>query len=245
MEEEKSTDLNIGLEDLLGILRQCWIIMLAAAILVGIGLYVFLNVTHVDEYTAQATIYVGSGDNEGNNGMTTTDFTIADKLVQDCLKVATHRQTLKKVVENQSRVMSASELQRRVTTKSYSNSRLIDVSVSAGDKEAARELADELANVICEEVNRANGNDRCKVFYEADLPESISNPVSKLTVLLVAFASAIVVYVVYLILFLMDDKINGPEDVERHLQLSILGQIPNKQDAGRRKKYYAYDASSK
>jgi len=245
MEEEKSTDIDLGLEDLLGILRQCWIIMLAVAIAAGVGLYVFLNATHVDEYTAQATIYVGSGDSEGSSGMTTSDFTIADKLVQDCLKVATHRQTLKKVIENQSRVMKVGDLQKRVAAKNYSNSRLIDVSVSATDKEAAMELADELAAVICEEVNRANGNDRCTVFYEADLPESISNPISKLTVLLVAIASAIVVYVVYLILFLMDDKINGPEDVERHLQLSILGQIPNKQDAGRRKKYYAYDASSK
>ena len=50
---------------------------------------------------------------------------------------------------------------------------------------------------------------------------------------------------IYLVMFLMDDKINDPEDVEKYLKLSILGQIPNKSDAGRRKKYYAYDASTK
>ena len=33
------------------------------------------------------------------------------------------------------------------------------------------------------------------------------------------------------------------EDVEKHLGLNLLGQIPNKQDAGRGKRYYARDAS--
>lgn len=244
MEEEKSTEITITLGDLIGILRQCWIIMLAVMIVVGISVYAFLNATHVDEYTAQATIYVGSGNGEGS-GMTTSDFTIADKLVQDCIGVAKHRQTLKRVIENQSRVMSVSELEKRITATNRTNTRLIDVTVTAEDKVAAMELTDALANVICEEINRANGNERCTVFYEADLPQSISNPVSKLTVLLIAFAAAIVVYVVYLLIFLLDDKINGPEDVERYLDLSILGQIPNKQDAGRRRKAYAYDASSK
>ena len=245
MEEERSTEIDISLGDLLGILRQCWIIMLAAMIVVGISLYAFLNATHVDEYTAQATIYVGSGNNEGSSGMTTSDFTIADKLVQDCIGVAKHRQTLKRVIDNQNRVMKVSDLEKRITATNRTNTRLIDVTVSAGDKESAMELTDELAAVICDEINRANGNERCTVFYSADLPESISNPVSKMTVLLVAVAAAVLVYVVYLILFLLDDKINGPEDVERHLQLSILGQIPNKQDAGRRRKMYAYDSSSK
>ena len=245
MDEERSTEIAITLGDLLGILRQCWIIMLAAMIVVGVALYSFLNATHEDEYTAQATIYVGSGNNEGSSGMTTSDFTIADKLVQDCIGVAKHRQTLKRVIENQNRVMSVSDLEKRITATNRTNTRLIDVTVTAGDKVAAMELTDELANVICAEINRANGNERCTVFYEADLPQSISNPVSKLKVLLIAFAAAIVVYVVYLLIFLLDDKINGPEDVERYLELSILGQIPNKQDAGRRRKMYAYDASSK
>ena len=245
MEEERSTEIDLSLGDLIGILRQCWIVMLAVLIVVGIALYAFLNATHVDEYTAQATIYVGSGSAEGASGMTTSDFTIADKLVQDCIGVAKHRQTLKRVIDNQNRVMDVADLGKRITATNRTNTRLIDVTVTAEDRVAAMELTDELASVICDEINRANGNDRCTVFYEADLPETISNPVSKLTVLLVAVAAVAVVYAVYLVLFLLDDKINGPEDVERYLQLSILGQIPNKQDAGRRRKAYVSDASSK
>ena len=85
-----------------------------------------------------------------------------------------------------------------------------------------------------------------KLFRQVDYaatPDKPSNPVSLLQILLIAFACAVVVYVVYLVLFLMDDKITTPEDVEKHLGLNLLGQIPNKQDAGRGKRYYARDAS--
>ena len=58
--------------------------------------------------------------------------------------------------------------------------------------------------------------------------------------LLVAFVLAFAIYAIYLIRFLMDDKINSPEDVEKYLGLNVLGQIPNRYDTSRRKKYYGY-----
>lgn len=247
MEEERSTDIDLGLQDLLGILRQCWYVMLAIAIVVGIGLYAFLNTTHEDEFTAQATIHVGSGGEStgGNSSMNQSDYAIANYLVQDCLSCAKQTSTLQKVIENSNLFIDAEDLAKRVTATNQTNTRFIFVSVTAADKEEAARLATELANVTCEEMNALAGDELCKVSTEATPPKEISNPISMLTILLVAVAAAVVVYVVYLIMFLMDDKINAPEDVEKYLQLSILGQIPNKQDAGRRKKYYAYDASSK
>ena len=249
MEEEKSTDIDLGLQDLLGILRQCWFVMLAIAIVVGIGLYAFLNATHVDEYTAQATIHVGSsGETTGGtsaSGMTTNDFALANYLVQDCLSCAKQPSTLQKVINNSNLFMETEDLEKKVTATNQSNTRFIYISVTAASKDEAAALATELANVTCEEMNALAGDELCKVFNEAQPPKDISNPISMLTVLLVAVAAAVVVYVIYLIAFLMDDKINGPEDVEKYLQLSILGQIPNKHEAGRKKKYYAYDASSK
>ena len=61
---------------------------------------------------------------------------------------------------------------------------------------------------------------------------------------LIAFVCALVVYAVYFILYLMDDKISTAEDVERYLGVSTLGVIPNRQDVMRRRSkggYHAYD----
>ncbi len=248
MEEEKSTDIDLSFGDLLGILRQCWIIMLAVAIVVGIGLFVFLNATHDDAYTAQAIIHVGG--NGGSNSMTTSDLNFAKELIEDCKYVVKDRETLDAVIQN---VDDMVEIDRKtfasnIDVTSKTGTRFVIISVRDDKPVRAADIATELARVSCETLNSYYSADDKEIFQihsEGDVPVEISNPVSKLTVLLVAIAAAIIVYVVYLVIFLMDDKINGPEDVERYLELSILGQIPNKQDAGRKKKYYAYDASSK
>ena len=125
------------------------------------------------------------------------------------------------------------------------NTRILYLSVTAADPEEAADLVNSVAATACDFMNN-DMYDGQKLFRQVDYaatPDKPSNPVSLLQILLIAFACAVVVYVVYLVLFLMDDKITTPEDVEKHLGLNLLGQIPNKQDAGRGKRYYARDAS--
>ena len=249
MEEERSTDIDLGLEDLLGILRQCWILMLVVAIVVGAALYTFLNATHEDEYTATATIHVGSSASNTTTQVSTSDMSLANTLVKDCLVVVQDKKTLKEVVSNEGlRIENFEDFSSKVGVTNKTDTRFVYVTFTAADAESAADIATEVAEVSCATLNELYSEadkEIFKVYSEAEIPEEISNPVSKLTVLLIAFAAAVVVYVIYLIMFLMDDKINGPEDVEKYLKLSVLGQIPNKQDSGRKKKYYAYDASTK
>ena len=53
------------------------------------------------------------------------------------------------------------------------------------------------------------------------------NRVRMLTFAFAGVAAAVVTYVIFLIIFLLDDRIKTDEDVERYLGLSILGNIPN------------------
>ena len=117
--------------------------------------------------------------------------------------------------------------------------------MTAADPVEAASLVTSLANVTCDFMNNDmyDGQKLFKVVDQNVVPDQPSNPISMLKILLVAFACAIVVYAVYLVMFLMDDKINTPEDVERYLGLNLLGQIPNKKDTGRGKRYYAQYSS--
>ena len=248
MEEEKSTDIDLGLEDLLGILRQCWILMLTVALLVGGGLYLFLKATHTPKYTAVAIIHVGGNTSGSTNAsVSTSDLNIAKELIEDCKYVLKEDKAAEEVIAKRGLHMDVDEFVSNVEVTSKSGTRFVSVSYTADTPEDAADIVADLAEVACDTLNGYYSAEKeiFEIHREGREPTEISNPVSKLTVLLIAVASALVVYVVYLVMFLMDDKINGPEEVEKYLKLSILGQIPNKQDAGRKKKYYAYDASTK
>ena len=253
MEEERSTDIELKLSDLLGVLRQCWILMLVAAMIVGVCLYAFLNATHEDEYTATATIHIGSASNSNSSQVSTSDMSLANTLVKDCLVVVKDKKTLKEVISNKDLIIDDfNSFSSDVSVTNKTDTRFVYVSVTAATPESAAEIATEIAEVSCKTLNGLYSGGKSeekaeifKVYSEAEVPASISNPVSKMTVLLVSAAVAMVVYAIYLVMFLMDDKINDPEDVEKFLKLGVLGHIPNKQDSGRRKKYYANNSSTK
>ena len=66
-----------------------------------------------------------------------------------------------------------------------------------------------------------------------------------MTVLAMGMAVALLVYGIYFVRYLLDDKINQPEDVEKYLGVSVLGVIPNSEDSKRRyTKYGTYYAKS-
>ena len=249
MEEEKSTDIDLGLQDLLDIFRHCWWIMAAVALVAAIVLYAVMNATHKDEFSAQASIYVTRSTAEnagGSTGITSSgDLTMATYLAKDCPELVKSHAVLDPIAAFFN--LEYDELKEMIQVSNKSDTRLIYITVTAKDANVAAEIAAELAQDSCDFMNQKmyDGQKLFRVVDEGIAPEEPSNPISLLTILLIAFAAAVVVYVIYLIMFLMDDKINGPEEVEKYLKLSILGQIPNKQDAGRKKKYYAYDASTK
>ena len=243
MEEEKNSEMEISLRDLGAVFLHCWWIMLIAAVVVTVALYAFLSSTHRDEYTAEASIYVMRTPDGENT--TTSDISIATYLVRDAPDLILSHRVLDDVILKQNRILEYEDLRKMIEITNEENTRILYLSVTAADPEEAADLVNSVAATACDFMNN-DMYDGQKLFRQVDYaatPDKPSNPVSLLQILLIAFACAVVVYVVYLVLFLMDDKITTPEDVEKHLGLNLLGQIPNKQDAGRGKRYYARDAS--
>ena len=155
MEEERSTDIELGLEDLLGILRQCWILMLVVAIVVGAGLYAFLNATHEDEYTATAIIHAGSATNSTSSStVSSSDLNLAKELIEDCKFIITDWETANKVIQNRNMYIDdMDEFISDIQVSSKSGTRFISISFTAATAEDAAEIASELAEVTCAMMN--------------------------------------------------------------------------------------------
>ena len=85
-----------------------------------------------------------------------------------------------------------------------------------------------------------NGEQMITVVGEGNLPEAPSNPVSMIKIAAVAFVFAVLVYAIYFLLFIFDDKVNNSKDVEQYLGLTVLGAIPDKSSISSRRKKYGY-----
>ncbi len=238
MEEEKKKETEIRLQDLLEVFLQCWWLMALVAVIVFVGLFIFMSANNKPEYTATTTVYVM----KESTSTSTAEVSIANTLVNDYMELCKMDRVLEMVRHDLGLTISNTEFRKMIHVETIDSTRFIYLSITAKTPQDASDIANSLAKNACDVLNNdlLNGQPYASVANESLAPTKPSNPVSPLKILLIAFVGAVVVYGIYFVRFLLDDKVNTPEDVEKYLGLSLLGQIPNKHDTSRKKKYYGY-----
>ncbi len=253
MENESNKQIEIKLTDLWDILKRCWILMLAALILVsGIAMIVTVK-THEKMYTSTVDIWAwrnneGSGSDYQNQQQDSIAADFSSKLISDYKVLLTHRVVLSRVCEKYSKrygELTERDLSSMMRVSHDDKTRIIQLSITNISASRAQVLANLWAEEFCDWVNveLMKGQEVVQpLTKEATFPTTESNPISNsyIKVMLFGFVSAILVYGVYFVRFLMDDKINTPADVEKYLDLHLLGVIPNKNQLNRKRSKYGY-----
>ena len=252
-EKESNGGFEISLRDLWRIFVRCWWIMLAVAVVLAGATYVVLRVTHKDVYTAHAGIWVMREKTAATTS--TSDVSIANNIIYDVVRVTGTTDVLDAVREVTGTDKTNAQLRAMLkvetaNTKETEMSHVVDLQVTAATPEEARAIVEAVMNKTCEKINidLFEGETYTKPFDKVVMPTAPSNPISKTRVLLVGLIGAVLVYAVYFLLHVLDDKINSADDVVKRLNISVLGEIPNARDASRRKNgyggYYAYTAQT-
>ena len=266
MEETKDREIEIRLKDWFVVFAKIWWILLLVGVVVCGGLYLILKQTHVDQYTATARVYI----NRPSGTLQAQQVSIANALVNDYVPLVTMDSTLVDVQravcdaleeagEDTSGMegLSVSAFRSMINVKSNSENRWVELSVTAEDEMDAVVLADALAKISVGQFNgMLLGGETYSKYYgtlnpakvNPDKPGSyapITNPISKTRILLIGFAVCLVVYLVFFFLYVMDDKINKAEDVEKYLGLNLLGEIPYCHSGKKGGEYYAAKTAPK
>lgn len=233
MEEERK-QAEVSLVDLWNILKRCWWLMLIVIVVVATSVYIAMNVTHRDEYTATITIWAMRMP-DGNENVSTSDVSIATYLINDYMLLIKSDEIVDRVITAQNLTLSSKNLAKMASVKNESGTRVMYLSVTTNSPKSAKEIANTWGTVFCDYINETMGEDMVKQVVTAREPQIPSNPISMLKILLIAMIAGIAVYALYFVRFILDDKISSPDDVERYLGLNVLGSIPD-QNALRRKR---------
>lgn len=245
MEENKELEFEIKLSNLFDVFKQCWWIMLLVGAITCVAVFLGLTLTHEDEFTAKTTIYVLKQNDESSSTVSTSDISIANYLINDFMQlVYSNDNVLEPVLKrnNPTGLLTTKDLAKMIKVTQTNDTRLLTLSVTTEDKNTSRDLANDVAAFACDYFNLRQNANIANVVDKAVAPKDPSNPVSMLKVLLIAFVCAFVVYAIYLVVFIMDDKINNEEDVQKVLAMNVLGVIPNREEVSKSKskRYAAY-----
>ena len=118
-------------------------------------------------------------------------------------------------------------LVKNVTVSPVKDTQIISISVQDTNKEKARDIANEIPKVFKKEVKRITKANDIQVIDKAILPQNPIKPNKMMNMAIAAVLGAMIgLFVVFLIEYL-DNKLKTPQDIEKHLGLSVLGVVPN------------------
>ena len=227
----------ITLKELWEIFIQRWWVMLLAAIICAGGFFAVNQLTFVPCYQSTATLYILK-QNESESNMSSDDFSLALKVVNDCDYLLKSHSVLDQVIEQLNLDISYEDLSKAVSTSNPEDTRILEVSVEAASPEEAKQIVDAVCEVGTENITDAMGFQQVNLYEYGTMDTNPSNQMRKLTYAIIGAVAAVLTYTVLLVLYLVDDTLRTDEDIQQYLGLTILGDIPNADGSGKR--HYGY-----
>lgn len=220
MEEISLRDLFFILRKWIGLVTALFVIAIAVA---GVVSYYILK----PEYQTFTTLMVGKPkDYQTENKIEYSDLMLNQKLVSTYGEIVKSRVVTDNVIENLGLDLSYNDFRNKVSVNLVKDTEIIKIQVTDYDPILAATIANETAVVFIDSVKSIMNVENVQVIDEAQVPEF---PIKPRPMLNMAIAGVLGLMSGVFLVFLLeslDNTLKNPNDVERHLELPVLGAIP-------------------
>lgn len=235
MNETKNT-IEISVKELWDVFVQRLVILVLVAVIAVFGSFLFDRITYEAQYESTASMYI-LRDNASMSTSTAdayNEFNLALKMVNDCTYMLKSRTVLEAVIDELGLDYTYEQLYKRISTENPENTRILEVTVQGDSAEQAKRIVDRLCEIGQANIDDAMGFSQITLYEYGNLPEKPCNKTGLTMFLIIGVAAAILTYGVFLVIYLLDDRIRSEEDIERYLGLTVLGEIPDLTDSRKR-----------
>jgi capsular polysaccharide biosynthesis protein len=206
--------------------------IIAAALVAGW----FATPTTITTYTATSRLYVGSRSIsvDPRSGQVSGDrVTGLDRLIRTFSEMMRSTQIASRAIDSTNLHRSPAIVAGSTSAKQVPRTNLIDVSVTDRDAGAARTLANAVSVAFIRQIqefeprNSENTEQVASVYQRAGTP-SVPNPSSgSRNVALAGLLGVLIAASLVALLEHLDISLRSSDDVERHLELPVLGVVPS------------------
>lgn len=220
-------EMEIDLREIFFTLLNKWhIIFLSGLVCALIGLLAAMFMMP-EKFQSKTSIYIYDQQKES---MSYTDLQISTVLTKDYEVLIKGRAVLETVIEELELDYSYGALNSMVRVNVPESTRIVEIIVETTDPYLSKDIADTVREVSSQTIKSVMNVDAVNVVEEANLPEGKSSPnISKYT-MLGGMLGVVASVGIILLLFLTNDTIRSQEEVEKYLNLSVLGIIPYEEE---------------
>lgn len=234
MEED---ELTIDLGELFRVLLSKVHIIILSAILMALVAFVGTKLLVTPMYTSVTKMYVLAKDE--NSNLSTSNYnelTAGSMLTKDYMELVKSRPVLEKTISVLNLKMQPSELADMISVSTPTDTRIMTVSVESENPKQAKEIADAVREAVSVQIQEIMSVDSVNTVEEGNLPTAPSSPNTMKNMMLGGILGFVIAAGIITLIYLLDDTIKTPEDVENYLGLNVLTSIPISSGAARSKK---------
>lgn len=221
---------TIDLKELFQIIRKrLWAIIAITLIMTLAAAVVSIWVIE-PIYQANTTLYVGKNtDTDGTLGY--QDVLMGGQLVKDYRELAKSRLVAGIVInelglEN----TSTSQIANMLSVNLKNETRIIEITAQHTDPEFAKNVANKVADVFKRKAVELIDVDNVQVIDVAQTPVSPIKPNKQMNIAIGFVLGLMISLGLVFLLEYLDNTLKTPEDIEKHLGLAVIGNIPKFED---------------
>ena len=214
------------LECLQIIRKRLWIVV-ATTLLCSVASAIISFYFLEEVYQANTVLYVGKSANADEDYILYNELLVGDKLVNDYRELVKSRLITSTVIEELGlEGMTIGALSSRLGVSQKNNTRLIEITAQDTDPKLAMDIANKVAEVFKEKVVELMDEENVQVIDEAILPQAPIKPNKKLNIAIGTFMGMMLGLGIIFLIEYLDNTVKTPEDVQKYVELTVIGTIP-------------------
>ena len=132
--------------------------------------------------------------------------------------------------------MTHEELLKKLSVDTPTDTRVVSITVTDTDPYTAAEIANAVRDIASKHIQQVMDIKAVNVVETANIPDEPSSPSVPKNGVIGGLLGILLAAAVVLIVYLTNDTVKTPEDVEKYLGLSVLGTIPYSSKMGKKSK---------
>ena len=208
------------------LLKRMWIIVLITVLSVATSGIVSFFVLE-PEYSTFTTLMLGKPQDYSNQEkIEYNDVLLNQKLVSTYGELAKSRVVSNEVIKNLNLNITPGQLSGKTSVSLVRDTEIIKITVNDYSPVMAAKIANETAKVFMKNVSNIMKIENVQVIDKAEVPTAPFKPNKMMNIAIAGVLGVMVsVFIIFLLEYL-DNTIKTPEEVERHLDLPVIGMIP-------------------
>ena len=224
---EQNDEIEIDLIELFMVLKSKLHIILLSGILAALLAFVGTKLLMIPMYTSVTKMYVLSRQ-DSSSGVTYSDLQTGSQLTKDYAELVKSRPVLEQVIAVLNLDIEPEDLAENITVETPTDTRILSISVESDNPKEAKEIADTLRETVSSEIKEIMHAESVDTIEDGNLPKEPSSPSLKKNIVLGGALGVFLALAILIFIFLRDDTIKNPDDVEQYLGLNVLTSIPIK-----------------